>query len=63
MAQGSHVLIAVGIVLLIGVPRIAHSAEVAVLSDGPLESALTQTADAFHRRAGILSSLRSGFPR
>jgi molybdate transport system substrate-binding protein len=52
MAKYGHVLIAVGIAVLIGVPRIAHPAEVKVLSDGPLESALLQTADGFHRESG-----------
>ena len=49
MAKRSRVLIAVGIAALISVPRIAHPAEVKVLSDSPLEPALTQTADAFRR--------------
>ena len=49
MAKHSHTLLAVGIVVLIGVCRIAHSAEIKVLSDGPLEPALTQAAEAFHR--------------
>jgi molybdate transport system substrate-binding protein len=52
MAKRSRVLIAVGIAALISVPRIAHPAEVKVLSDSPLEPALTQTADAFRRESG-----------
>jgi molybdate transport system substrate-binding protein len=52
MTKHSRALIAVGIAALISIPRIAHSAEVKVLSDGPLEPALTQTADAFRRESG-----------
>ncbi|MFL6301993.1 MAG: molybdate ABC transporter substrate-binding protein [Candidatus Sulfotelmatobacter sp.] len=51
MPKHRHVLLAVGIALLSGVPRIAHSAEIKVLSDGPLEPALTQAAEAFRRES------------
>jgi len=50
--RGSHALIAIGVALLIGSSKAAHSAEVKVLSDGPLESALTQTVDPFRRESG-----------
>jgi molybdate transport system substrate-binding protein len=44
------ILIAIALAALIGIP-FAHSAEVKVLSDGPLEPALTQVAEAFHRES------------
>ena len=45
-------LFAIGIVALTGIGTRALGAEVRVLSDGPLELALTQVAEGFHRQSG-----------
>jgi molybdate transport system substrate-binding protein len=51
MPTRGHTLLALGIAVLIGIPRMVHSAEIKVLSDGPLEPALTQAAEVFHRES------------
>jgi molybdate transport system substrate-binding protein len=60
MPKHCHTLFAMGIAVLIGVPQIAHSAEIKVLSDGPLEPALTQVAEAFGRESSHAVKLGFG---
>jgi len=52
MAKHIHILIGIGIAALVGLPGIAHSAEVKVLSDAPLEPALTRIGESFHGESG-----------
>jgi molybdate transport system substrate-binding protein len=59
MAKHVRIVLGIYIAVLMGLPRMAHSAEVKVLSDGPLEPALTQIAEAYHRQTG--NTVKFGF--
>jgi molybdate transport system substrate-binding protein len=60
MRRYIHILLVVGIASLICVPKNAGSAELKVLSDGPLEPALTQIVDPFRRASGHTVSIEFG---
>jgi molybdate transport system substrate-binding protein len=51
MSKYIFVRVVVGILALTTVSHTAHSAEIKVLSDGPLEPALTKIGEAFHRES------------
>jgi molybdate transport system substrate-binding protein len=60
MRKYVHVLLMVGITSLVGIPGNAQSAELKVLSDGPLEPALTQIVDAFRRESAHTVNIEFG---
>jgi molybdate transport system substrate-binding protein len=52
MAKSICVVSAICVSALLFVPRVAHAAEIKVLSDGPLEAALVKIADIFRQDTG-----------
>jgi molybdate transport system substrate-binding protein len=60
MRKYVHVLLMVGVTSLVGVTDNAQSAELKVLSDGPLEPALTQIVDLYRGTSGHTVNIEFG---
>jgi molybdate transport system substrate-binding protein len=60
MCSGIRILFGAGVAIFACLSQTAYSAEVKVLSDGPLEPALTQIVEAFGRESGHTLKLEFG---